>query len=150
MGKEKEPTTAGEDRPRTLDYRTEFGLLTDGQQKFAKFTLPPDLRNSTRVQRLQIALAIDCGHAATTGRGDGLSIGVVLHIATGKDSGHVRVGGSLTSQQITGIFHVENVGEQSGVRLVSDCDEETGDCKRARVVGNRVSDGDSLECPGSV
>ena len=100
--------------------------------------------------RFEPALGIDGGHAPRTGGRDGLAIGVILNISARKDAWNVGVRGSFASEQVARIFHLQNVGEQAGVRFVTNSDKQAGDGKRTGLVRDGVGDGDTTKSAFSV
>jgi hypothetical protein len=60
------------------------------------------------------------------GRGDGLAVGVVLHVAAGEHA--VDVGGRAgPGDEVAVLIEVEHTGEQVGVGAVADGHEQPGD-----------------------
>jgi hypothetical protein len=88
--------------------------------------------------------AVDCGHTARTSRGDRLSIGVVLHITTGKYAVNVGVRGTLAGEEIPRLFHVEYARKHVGVWSVTNCNKKSSNAKWASVTGDGVGKSDAL------
>ena len=75
---------------------------------------------------LKPSFSVNGGHTPRGRGGDGLTVGVVLHVAAGEhaiDVGRLSIG---TSKEVAGVIHVQDPGEQIGVRSVADGDENTG------------------------
>src|SRR5882672_8835775 len=70
---------------------------------------------SMRVVDGHPALGIERGHAAATGRRDGLPVREVLHVATGEDARHVRVGAPRPRLDVAVVVQLELALEEVGV-----------------------------------
>lgn len=94
----------------------------------------------------QVTLGIKRGHAAGAGRGAGLTVDVVLHVAGGKDAFNAGRG-SVT--HTTGLgdnvttFHFELAGEDVGIRLVADGDEDASELQLLGVTRLHMLDADA-------
>src|SRR5690606_37405690 len=77
-------------------------------------------------ERIELALGVERGLAAGGGRGDGLAVDMVLHVAGGEHAGDAG-GRGIAVTPATGddvaTFHVQLAFEDIGVRLVADGDE---------------------------
>src|SRR6185312_5953579 len=60
------------------------------------------------------AFGVDGGHAARTGGGDGLAVGVVLHVATHEHALDVRRRRAGLGDQVPVVVHLEDALEQVG------------------------------------
>src|SRR3954447_15105977 len=94
------------------------------------------------VMVLEPALGIDRRHAARPGRGDGLAVDVILHVATGEHPGDVRRGRALaeTRDEVAVVFHRQLALEQVGVGHVPDGNEQPGEVEVAFLAGLGVAD----------
>src|SRR5688500_16675517 len=72
------------------------------------------------------ALGLDGGHAAGAGRGDGLPVVAVLHIAAGEDALDVGARGARLRLEVAGLVRLQDALEELGVGRVADGDEEAG------------------------
>src|SRR4029077_3528482 len=82
-----------------------------------------------RVERLEVTVRIECGHAAGAGGGDGLAVDVIGNIAGGKHPGDAGGGGITVESAPDGevaLAHRELAVEKCGIGRVADGDEETG------------------------
>src|SRR6185369_8378809 len=82
---------------------------------------------SLLLEHFQVAVGIQCGHAACAGRGDGLAVDVVLYVSGGKypiNAGGGEVAfGTAVGADIT-IIHVKLSLEDGGVGRMTDGDED--------------------------
>src|SRR5690606_39065873 len=85
---------------------------------------------SSVFQAVEVTLGIQGRHAAGAGRGDGLAVDVVSHVASGKDAFDVGRGSiaftAALHHQVT-VFGGQLAFEQRGVRSVADGDEHAVD-----------------------
>jgi hypothetical protein len=72
------------------------------------------------------AFGVDGGHAARPGRGDGLAVVVVLHVASGEHAVHAGAGGAVEGADVAVVIQLELALEQGAVGLVPDGHEEAG------------------------
>src|SRR5664279_804544 len=94
---------------------------------------------------LEPALDVDGRHAPRTGRGDGLPVAVVLHVAAGEHAVHVGPG-PVRGPQVTSVLHVQLALEQGGVGLVPDGHEQPGELE----LGLLLADGVAQPYPGDL
>src|SRR5580700_4514683 len=90
------------------------------------------LRALPRVDRLEVTVRIERGHAARAGGGDGLAVDVIGYVAGGKHPGNAGGGGITVESAPDGevaLAHRELAVEKCGIGGVADGDEETRDLK---------------------
>jgi hypothetical protein len=87
----------------------------------------------------QILLYLEGGHAARSGRCDGLAVATVLNVATGEDSGDllaVQRGEDVVLGQDVAVFvEVEQPLERGGVGGVADAEEHCRDGQNGLCAG---------------
>ena len=80
----------------------------------------------------QEPLRFDRGHAAGTGRGDGLAVMMVLHVAGGENAFDVRFR-AVVRDQVAVFVHIQLAFEELRVGIVADGDENAGDVSSSLV-----------------
>ena len=79
------------------------------------------------LQRGQVPLGIQGGHAAGAGGRYGLPVGEILHVAAGENAVHVGFARAGQGFEVALLVVVQVILENVGVRVVADGDEEAGD-----------------------
>src|ERR1700693_173182 len=90
------------------------------------------LRALPCVDRLEVTVRIERGHAAGAGGGDGLAVDMIGHVAGGKHPGDAGGGGITVESAPDGevaLAHRELAVEKCGIGRVADGHEETRDVK---------------------
>ena len=78
---------------------------------------------------LEVSITVECGHAASAGGGDCLSIDMVHDIASSKNPGDAGLGCIARCASFClqiAIFHLQLIGEQGRVRAVANGYEDPG------------------------
>src|SRR5690606_18527898 len=95
--------------------------------------------------RLEEALRVHRRHAAGAGRGDGLAIDRILHVARGEHALDVGRGRARLGQDVAALVHVELAAKQLGVRLVTDRHEDAVGLDALERAGLDVAQRDRLD-----
>ena len=72
------------------------------------------------LERGEVPLRVEGAHTAGARRGDCLPVHVVLHVADGEDTRHVRLRRVRLRDQVAGLVVLELVDEERRVRIVAD------------------------------
>ena len=80
--------------------------------------------NGLVVPFFEVALCVERGHRPGAGRGDGLAVRVILHVAGREDARDVRPGRPRLGHEVALVVVVEPVQEERRRRIVADRDEE--------------------------
>src|ERR1043165_7940114 len=106
----------------TIPAPPRMRIVSSANPLLLAFRQVPTLRDALVRQP---ALAVERGHAAGTGRGDGLPVNVVDGVAAGEDALDVRHGGMVMRQDdIALLVELDLSFVDGGVRRVADGDEE--------------------------
>lgn len=71
-------------------------------------------------------LRVQRRHAACAGAGDGLTVHVVLHVASGKNARHAGHGGEAlqaSARDDVAVLHIQLTFKNIGIRVMADRDE---------------------------
>ncbi len=98
--------------------------------------------------RRQELVRFERGHAAQTGGGDGLAIGVVCHVARGVNAGDVRLGRAGFDDDVAVVLHRQLTLEQFSRRGVADGDEHPIELALFALAGFQVLDDDAGDAFG--
>src|SRR6476620_5130049 len=99
--------------------------------------LIPLLRGVVAVR--EPALGVEGGHAAGSGRRDGLAVDMIGDVARGEDPRDLRPRRARLDDEIAALVHVEDVAEELGVGRMPDRHEEAVGLLDVLLAGVRVA-----------